>query len=249
MFSNWYAWHPSRPGFFYFAFNNGSLKTCQASHKLSIKASPALPPGKTATTPSPEFPPESAPAPTSGGPVVSSSPAYPWPFRPRQRQVLARRNPAVPMPTGEVDSATIRPLPTSDHGEQVAMQARCPYRSPCTLVFAMHGPCTGHVGAGAVHGPCTWGVGRHGGIGLKLGRDARAWSMHSSRSHMPRAWPMHSKDRRAWRPIKTPGVHDDLWWFVWMLPHRGEGIPCGTSSGGTPHDCILYGISSTAVKR
>ncbi|GMI82987.1 hypothetical protein like AT1G21090 [Hibiscus trionum] len=138
-----YTWHPSRSGFFYFAFNNGSLKTCQASLKLSIKASPKLPPTrKDATTPSPELP----PAPTSGGPIVSSSPAYPWPFRPRQAAVspapsatasspvmvpslvpdkgggipFINSNPAVPLPTGEVDSATIRPFPTSDHGGQAA---------------------------------------------------------------------------------------------------------------------------------
>ncbi|OMO54901.1 Cupredoxin [Corchorus capsularis] len=138
-----YAWHPSRPGFFYFAFNNGSLKTCQGFQKLSIKvsAAAALPPGN-AAIPTPELPPTAAPAPTSGGSVVSSSPAYPWPFRPRQRQAVSpapsasspvampslvpdkggaggipfiNSNPAVPLPTGEVDSATIRPFPTSDH--------------------------------------------------------------------------------------------------------------------------------------
>ncbi|KAJ6335856.1 hypothetical protein OIU78_012459 [Salix suchowensis] len=39
-----YTWHPSRPGFFYFTFNNGSLKSCnQDSQKLSIKVSPAPP--------------------------------------------------------------------------------------------------------------------------------------------------------------------------------------------------------------
>ncbi|KAL4280549.1 hypothetical protein GQ457_03G031940 [Hibiscus cannabinus] len=142
--SSSYTWHPSRPGFFYFAFNNGSLHTCQGSQKLSIKASATLPPGKATTTPPPELSPAEAPAPTSGGPVVSSSPAYPWPFRPRQAAVspapsasspvtvpslvpdkgggipFINSNPAVPLPTGEVDSATIRPLPTSDHGGQAA---------------------------------------------------------------------------------------------------------------------------------
>ncbi|EOY16741.1 hypothetical protein QUC31_001184 [Theobroma cacao] len=138
-----YAWHPSRPGFFYFTFNNGSLKTCQGSQKLPIKVSPELPP-ENATTPSPELPPVAAPAPTSGGSVVSSSPAYPWPFRPRQAVSPApsasspvtvptlvpdkgggipfiNSNPAVPLPTGEVDSATIRPLPTSAHGGQAVV--------------------------------------------------------------------------------------------------------------------------------
>lgn len=143
-------WHPSRPGFFYFSFNNGSVRTCQGSQKLSIKVSPAalLPPPENATTPSPaELSPTAAaaPAPTSGGgSVVSSSPAYPWPFRPHPRAVsptpsasasspvtvpdnkgggipFINSNPAVPLPTGEVDSATIRPLPTSGshHGGQV----------------------------------------------------------------------------------------------------------------------------------
>ncbi|XWS23552.1 hypothetical protein CRYUN_Cryun28dG0024800 [Craigia yunnanensis] len=148
-----YAWHPSRPGFFYFTFNNGSLKTCQGSQKLSIKVSPALPP-ENATTPSIELPPVAAPAPTSGGSVVSSSPAYPWPFRPRQAVSPApsasspvtvpslvpdkgggipfiNSNPAVPLPTGEVDSATIRPLPTSDHGGQAVLRF---FAAPMALI-------------------------------------------------------------------------------------------------------------------
>lgn len=76
---------------------------------------------------------------------MSSSPAYRLPFRPHP--VISpspeptasspvaipslvpdkgggipfiNSNPAVPLPTGEVDSATIRPFPTSsDHGKQV----------------------------------------------------------------------------------------------------------------------------------
>lgn len=87
---------------------------------------------------SPQRPPTPAPGPISGG-IVSSSPAYMWPFRPRQAASptpgpnsagavpdkgggipFINSNPAVPLPTGEVDSATIRPLPTSGHGRQVA---------------------------------------------------------------------------------------------------------------------------------
>ncbi|MBA0710737.1 hypothetical protein Golax_010005 [Gossypium laxum] len=138
--SSSYEWHPSRTGFFYFAFNNGTLKTCRGSQKLSIKVTPA----ESERTPSPELPPAAAPAPTSGGTVVSSSsPTCPWPFRPRQAVSpspsasspvavptlvpdkggegipFINSNPAVPLPTGEVDSATIRPLPTSDHGGKV----------------------------------------------------------------------------------------------------------------------------------
>lgn len=83
-----------------------------------------------------------APTPASGG-IVSSSPAYPWPFRPHEKAFsptpapmiavtspvtvpdkgggipFINSNPAVPLPTGEVDSATIRPLPTSGHVNQV----------------------------------------------------------------------------------------------------------------------------------
>ncbi|KAK8567075.1 hypothetical protein V6N13_110153 [Hibiscus sabdariffa] len=133
-----YEWHPSRPGFFYFTFNNnnGSTKTCRASQKLSVKVTPAE---YEATVP-PELPPAGAPAPTSGGIVVSSSsPGYPWPFQPRQAVSPApiivpdkggdqgqgipfiNSNPAVPLPTDEVDSTTIRPLPTSDHGGKAAV--------------------------------------------------------------------------------------------------------------------------------
>ncbi|GFY96470.1 cupredoxin superfamily protein [Actinidia rufa] len=77
--------------------------------------------------------------------VVSSSPAFSWPFQPRESELapspspstvfpatspsllpekgdgipFINSNPAVPLPTGEVDSATIRPLPTSGHRGQV----------------------------------------------------------------------------------------------------------------------------------
>lgn len=80
--------------------------------------------------------------PMSGGGSVASSPAFPWPFQPRESGSrptaspapgpgLSDRegipipfissNPAVPLPTGEVDSATIRPLPTSDHQKVVSL--------------------------------------------------------------------------------------------------------------------------------
>ncbi|GMY29473.1 early nodulin-55-2 [Fagus crenata] len=139
-----YTWHPSRPGFFYFTFNiNGTLKTCQASEKFAVKVSPT----DTASPPeSSILPPVAAPAPSSGG-VVSSSPSFPWPFHPHQTPSpspapsatspvtmpssivpdkgggipFINSNPAVPLPTGEVDSATIRPLPTSAHGSGQVM--------------------------------------------------------------------------------------------------------------------------------
>ncbi|KAA8546572.1 hypothetical protein F0562_002689 [Nyssa sinensis] len=134
-----FTWNPSRPGFFYYSFNNGSLTTCHGQ-KLVIKVSPPQPPSGAL---SPELSPIAAPPPSSGG-VVSSSPSYPWPYRPRESSSpspaptallpatspslvpdkggdipFINSNPAVPLPTGEVDSATIRPLPTSGHGGQV----------------------------------------------------------------------------------------------------------------------------------
>ncbi|XP_009803829.1 early nodulin-like protein 3 [Nicotiana sylvestris] len=123
-----YTWHPSRPSLFYFSFNNGSNAACLQGQKLAIKVS--------LSTPAPEQPPAGAPPVISGG-VVSSSPAYPWPFQPRETTSpspapsalfpangpmlpekggdipFINSNPAVPLPTGEVDSATIRPLTTS----------------------------------------------------------------------------------------------------------------------------------------
>ncbi|XP_015886425.3 early nodulin-like protein 18 [Ziziphus jujuba] len=150
-----YTWHPSRPGFFYFSFNNGSLKsTCQGYQKLAIKVVFSSS-ERSSSTISPQLPPmvapTLAPAPSSGGSVISSSPAYMWPFRPRQAAAppspgpssypggavpslvpdkgggnggipFINSNPAVPLPTGEVDSATIRPLPTSGHGSQVMVE-------------------------------------------------------------------------------------------------------------------------------
>lgn len=100
-----------------------------------------------------------APEPSSGG-VVSSSPAFPWPFHPRQAASpspaptasspvnvpsmvpdkdggipFINSNPAVPLPTGEVDSATIRPLPTSGHGGKVMMELFAVQMALCCAVF------------------------------------------------------------------------------------------------------------------
>ncbi|CAL5352698.1 unnamed protein product [Camellia sinensis] len=74
--SNSFTWHPSRTGIFYFSFNNGTLKSCQSAQKLAITVS-LSPPQNSAT--SPALSPAASPAPSSGG-IVSSSPAYPWPF-------------------------------------------------------------------------------------------------------------------------------------------------------------------------
>ncbi|CAJ1953150.1 unnamed protein product [Sphenostylis stenocarpa] len=129
-----YMWHPSRPGFFYFSFDDGSLKACQASQKLAIEVTSAV----VAATPQASMPPQLSPLadppPLSG--EVSPPPSFPWHFNtlkegspgpsPSSNMATAplapyksgsipfiSSNPAVPLPTDEVDSATIHPLPTS----------------------------------------------------------------------------------------------------------------------------------------
>ncbi|GMH22263.1 hypothetical protein Nepgr_024106 [Nepenthes gracilis] len=133
-----YTWHPSRPGFFYFSFYNGTSKPCHEGQKIAIKVTPHPSPAQnSAETPIPA-PVVAAPPPIAGG-AVSSSPAYPWPFQPRDRSSpslshgstasspasspskdiggssipFISSNPAVPLPSDEVDSATIMPLPTT----------------------------------------------------------------------------------------------------------------------------------------
>ncbi|CAN0892198.1 hypothetical protein LINGRAHAP2_LOCUS17422 [Linum grandiflorum] len=135
-----YSWHTSRPGFFYFAFSNGSSSSSSCdrySQKLAIKVSPAPPP-KSSPTPvsgggvsaSPTYPwpfqpreksvaawaPSPEPSAAAGGRYEGASAPMKVP------KVLPEKgggvpfinsNPAVPLPNGEVDSATIRPLPTS----------------------------------------------------------------------------------------------------------------------------------------
>ncbi|KAK6115067.1 hypothetical protein DH2020_007336 [Rehmannia glutinosa] len=131
-----YTWRTSRPGFFYFSFNNGSNEACLEGQKLAVEVSSAPPPNQAS---SPALPPSVAATPPSSGGTVASSPAFPWPFQPRESASpspapglsltaggpmapdkegipFINSNPAVPLPTGEVDSATIRPLPTSGGG-------------------------------------------------------------------------------------------------------------------------------------
>lgn len=160
-----FTWHPSRLGFFYFSFNNGSTKACQDGKKLAIEVSSSLPPEISASSPELQPPMASPPVlpPTVGG-IVSSSPAYPWPFGPRESTApspspvsaifpatspsmvpvkgggaipFINSNPAVPLPTGEVDSATIRPVPTSsDHRVQV-VGSQAVVGALCCVVFMM----------------------------------------------------------------------------------------------------------------
>ncbi|XP_052723229.1 uncharacterized protein LOC108345367 isoform X1 [Vigna angularis] len=125
-----YTWHPSRPGFFYFSFNGGSLIACQASQKLAIEvtsavvaATPqasALPPFSGEVSPSPFFPwhfntlQEGSPGPSPSSSVATA------PLEPYQSGSVPfiSSNPAVPLPTDEVDSATLHPLPTSSSHRQ-----------------------------------------------------------------------------------------------------------------------------------
>ncbi|XP_057973901.1 early nodulin-like protein 6 [Malania oleifera] len=125
-----FTWYPSRPGLFYFSFNNGTVMPCREGQKLAIRVSPTQAQDE---SPTPELPPAAAAPPASGG-MISSSPTYQWPFHPRHRKAapgptalgksggsgipFINSNPAVPLPTGEVDTATIRPLPTSGNGGQ-----------------------------------------------------------------------------------------------------------------------------------
>lgn len=140
-----YTWHPSRTGFFYFSFNNGSTKACLEGQKVAFKVSlSASPPENPAVSPDPS--PVAAPPLVSGG-IVSSSPAFPWPFGPKEGNApspapslmssatspmepqksgfpFINSNPAVPLPTGEVDSATIRPFPTSSSHDLKVKETR-----------------------------------------------------------------------------------------------------------------------------
>ncbi|KAM7518686.1 hypothetical protein LguiB_017648 [Lonicera macranthoides] len=158
--SNSYTWHPTRLGFFYFSFNNASTKACQNGQKLAITVSLSPPPESFSDTP--EQTPAAAPLPSTGG-IVSSSPAYPWPFQPRESSTpspapigpilpatspsatpekgggipFINSNPAVPLPTGEVDSAIIRPSPTSDDHRIQVVGLPTVQRFLCFVVFMM----------------------------------------------------------------------------------------------------------------
>ncbi|KAK9757382.1 hypothetical protein RND81_01G158700 [Saponaria officinalis] len=116
--SSTYTWHPSRPGNFYFSFYNGTSKPCLEGQKLAVAIIPNS--NSTSTAINPANPPE-----------IATSPVYPWPYQPREKAAgdtadggdspalspgsipFINSNPAVALPAGEVDSATISPLPTS----------------------------------------------------------------------------------------------------------------------------------------
>ena len=113
--------------FSFFLLFYDSLKTCEEGFELR-EDDMAF---------SPESSPLAAPAPTPGG-VISTSPDYTWPFHYKQvnspsssptnsppsadadeGMPFINSNPTVPLPTGETDSVTIRPLPISAHQDQV----------------------------------------------------------------------------------------------------------------------------------
>ncbi|CAH9101661.1 unnamed protein product [Cuscuta europaea] len=153
---NW-TWHTGRPGSFYFSFYNGSNKACLKGQKIAIKI--------TSSSQAPESPaPSSGGAPPliSGG-IVSSSPSYPWPFQPHEigspssAPVAAAvapansqmdpekggvipfisSNPAVPLPTGEVDSATILPAPASVHSQGQVVRGLTILQASFSGIFLM----------------------------------------------------------------------------------------------------------------
>uniref|UniRef100_A0A1J3HK79 Early nodulin-like protein 1 n=1 Tax=Noccaea caerulescens TaxID=107243 RepID=A0A1J3HK79_NOCCA len=151
-----FTWYPSRTGSYYFSFtNNTSLpKTCQLNQKLTVQvilAAAATPPSQPPT-------PAISPAPVSEGGVISSSPSYPWPLGPREGSAFSpgpspseitsvtvpgkdgvpfiNSNPAVPLPTGEVDSTSINPLPTSTNSaHQVMMTVTVNLGLSCVAMF------------------------------------------------------------------------------------------------------------------
>ncbi|XP_068661865.1 early nodulin-like protein 18 isoform X3 [Aristolochia californica] len=138
--SDSFTWHPSRPGYYYFSYNNGtSAGACQQGEKVAARV--LRKPPEEEINPSLSPSPSEAPPPSAGG-IFRSSPALPWrklappASAPAVSPVAApvarpdsgggipfiTSNPAVPLPTGETDAATIRPLPTSgavEHHAQV----------------------------------------------------------------------------------------------------------------------------------
>ncbi|RWR85280.1 early nodulin-20-like protein [Cinnamomum micranthum f. kanehirae] len=126
-----YTWYPSRLGFFYFSFSNRSVGACEQGEKAAIKV---IQKDLDTMASAPGISPSAAPSPTSGG-YFPSTPAYYLPLRPHSASSpspystspstlpdsgsgipFINSNPAVPLPTGETDAATIRPLPMSGHG-------------------------------------------------------------------------------------------------------------------------------------
>ncbi|KAH7680820.1 Cupredoxins domain-containing protein [Dioscorea alata] len=125
-FSTHFMWRPTRPGYYYYSSGG-----CENGEKVAVRVIPTPPHSSIA------FPPVTAPPPTSGGELpsfpsngwVSSSPASslqpelgpsPAPGDSGTGIPFINSNPAVPLPTGETDTATIRPLPITGSGDDAS---------------------------------------------------------------------------------------------------------------------------------
>lgn len=119
-------WRPTQPGYYYYSSGG-----CENGEKVAVRVIPTPPHSSIA------FPPVTAPPPTSGGELpsfpsngwVSSSPASslqpelgpsPAPGDSGTGIPFINSNPAVPLPTGETDTATIRPLPITGSGDDAS---------------------------------------------------------------------------------------------------------------------------------
>ncbi|XP_008781429.2 uclacyanin-3-like [Phoenix dactylifera] len=153
--STHYTWHPARPGYYYFSTRDSS-RSCEEGEKLPVRVITA--------DPSPGFAPTlAAPPPTAGGdfpshgwaisspsstptpaPEAASSSSGPW--EPRKGHApspvssdggipFISSNPAVPLPNGETDSASILPLPSPGDGNQGVGQASMLRVGTSLLVF------------------------------------------------------------------------------------------------------------------
>ncbi|KAK1300719.1 hypothetical protein QJS10_CPB13g01377 [Acorus calamus] len=113
-----FKWHPSHVGYFYFT----SRRSCEVGEKIVIIVNPKPFMGGPALPPA--IPPEAA----SGG-EFSSHPLHivpsksPIPIVPRPDSAIPfiTSNPAIPLPKGEADSATVRPKPASGGGCKVVV--------------------------------------------------------------------------------------------------------------------------------
>ncbi|WOL15531.1 G-box-binding factor 4-like [Canna indica] len=143
--SSHFAWRPSRPGYYYLATRNPSQKSCENGEKVPVRV--------ITPDPSSGFPSFPAPAPTSGADISSSpskawtssspnpspgpAPVDFGPLQPKERLTPANApsaetagsvpfissSPAVPLPVGETDTATILPFPTPGSESQVVGMA------------------------------------------------------------------------------------------------------------------------------
>ncbi|PKU70688.1 uncharacterized protein LOC110108692 [Dendrobium catenatum] len=139
-------WTPPLPGRYYFSIKDESATSCERGEKLLVRVisqeliSPALSPevappptagGDLPSSPSrgwwasgglappPRLAPESSPLePSKGTPSTAPPPENP------EGMPFISSNPVIPMPTGETDTAALRPLPTpSQAASQVVGQA------------------------------------------------------------------------------------------------------------------------------